>query len=306
MVLENALPNIAHIQNSNHLKELVGILSKDMPAFVVSAGPSLEKNAEELKRAKGRALIIAVDTAVRHLEKRGIEYDCIVTVDPEKPTEYFTDAPGCREKPLFCGMSSNKGILAFHQGRKIWHSGDIILARLYQKYGIEVADGTAGGSVATLALLIAVNLGTKKVILVGQDLAYGDSGSHVGGEQSSIKGEQNQNIWVDGIDGNQVRTRWDWKYYKEWFEEAIQVQDNLELIDATEGGALIHGSKVMKLSEAIDKYCTKEFDFEKVLEGIPPTFDEKQYGEVRKTLLHIEKEMKNIHSRAQKRKWAVR
>lgn len=31
-------------------------------------------------------------------------------------------------------------------------------------------------------------------------------------------------------------------------------------VDATEGGALIHGSKVMTLKKAVQKYCKREFN----------------------------------------------
>ena len=41
--------------------------------------------------------------------------------------------------------------------------------------------------------------------------------------------------------------------YLEWFEEQIKTyEDTIKVIDATEGGALIHGSEVLTLKEALD------------------------------------------------------
>lgn len=35
----------------------------------------------------------------------------------------------------------------------------------------------------------------------------------------------------------------------------VQSGENINVIDATEGGAKISGTRIMKLTEAIDKYC---------------------------------------------------
>ena len=61
--------------------QLCDILPTDIPAIVVSAGPSLNKNIVELRKAKNKAFIVAVDTAVKPLVKAGIIPDLYVVVD---------------------------------------------------------------------------------------------------------------------------------------------------------------------------------------------------------------------------------
>ena len=43
----------------------------DVPAIIVAAGPSLNKNVQELKQAKGKALILVVDAALRAVVNTG-------------------------------------------------------------------------------------------------------------------------------------------------------------------------------------------------------------------------------------------
>ena len=65
---------------------------------------------------------------------------------------------------------------------------------------------------------------------------------------------------VESIDGGKVLTRIDFKLYLEWFERYIKEWSHITTIDATEGGALIHGSKIMTLKKAIQKYCKREYN----------------------------------------------
>ena len=65
-----------------NLKEEFDKLDKSkIPAIIVAAGPSLDKNINDLKKAKGKAFIIAVDTALKPLANAGILPDIAVTVD---------------------------------------------------------------------------------------------------------------------------------------------------------------------------------------------------------------------------------
>ena len=54
---------------------------KGIPAIVVAAGPSLDKNIDLLKKIKGRFPIIAVDTALRHMIANGIKPDIVCAAD---------------------------------------------------------------------------------------------------------------------------------------------------------------------------------------------------------------------------------
>ena len=46
------------------------------------------------------------------------------------------------------------------------------------------------------------------------------------------------------------------------------------MIDATEGGAKIHGTKIMTLKEAIERFCISDFDMDKVIAEMPEMLSE--------------------------------
>lgn len=296
--VENVLHNLPFLRESNYITELMEKISEDVPAIVVAAGPSLDKNIEGLKKAKGKALIIATDTAVKMLEQRQVPYDCMITVDPGKPAWYLTDYPGCANVPLFLEADSQWEIADFHQGRKIWMPGSIYVQNLYTIHGLEFPPSSVGGSVATAAFMLAVLLGLKKIILVGQDLAYEGDKTHAGGYEDHILNEDEGIKMIDGIDGGKVRSRRDWIFFLNWYEEMIEQAKELTVIDATEGGALIHGSKVMTLSDAIEEYCQEEFDFAAFLESVPYTFEENDFEPLYEDIVHMKKGFKNIRFKA--------
>ncbi|MFZ5353320.1 MAG: motility associated factor glycosyltransferase family protein, partial [Bacillota bacterium] len=57
---------------------------KDIPAIIVSAGPSLNKNIELLKNIKDKAIIISCGSAINILESRGIVPHVMAGIDPGK------------------------------------------------------------------------------------------------------------------------------------------------------------------------------------------------------------------------------
>lgn len=264
-IAENVVQNLKYIPEAITLHELQDKFPADIPAIIVSAGPSLDKNIEELKKAKNRALIIAVDTALRALHAHGILPDFTVTLDAKIRLKHFqdTDFSGI---PLFAKPQANCQVLKLHEAEKIWFDSHEYLNRFLRKIGRNTNDYHAGASVSTAAFSICAALGFRRIVLIGQDLAYMGDVTHVGGETSAIRAEEENICYVDAADGGRVKTRHDWLQYLKWFERVVkEVQGEIEVIDATEGGALIHGTRLMPLAEVIDRYCAGECDIAGIL-----------------------------------------
>lgn len=289
----NYFLNMRHILKANTIADFVGKIPERVPAIIVSAGPSLDKNIEELKRAEGKAFILVVDSAVKMLLNRGIKFDAMITVDAGKSVSNI-NREECKEIPLFCGLMSRPEIMIFNQGKKVLIMGSRYIDSLYAEMGHPFLPINIGGSVATAAFSTCEKLGFKKIILIGQDLAYDGESTHAGGMVKNIVNENVGQQEIDGWSGGKVRSRYDWIIYRNWFESAIQQLPEVQVIDATEGGALIHGSEVMTLSEVIDKYCTQTFSMRDLIEKEAPTFNAEAYLKVREKLLHLEKEMENV------------
>lgn len=274
--ITNILYNLRYIKNSNLATDYTELLNTEVPAIVVAAGPSLKSNIEGLKRAKGKSYIFVVDRILDYILDQGIEPDFIVTVDPIKPLEYFTNRTDV-SIPLICKLDSNWEVLERHKGRKIISSFDYYIAKMYSDLGQSLTAIDTGNSVATVAFSTCMMLGFKKIILVGQDLAYDGDFTHAGGiaEKTSTK-----EIYVEGVDGNQVKSRWDWYTFLRWFQERIAENPELEVIDAKEKGAKIKGTTNMSLNDAVNKYCTTPVDIQ-LLDTLEYTFDSSQLEEVK-------------------------
>jgi hypothetical protein len=299
-MVPNMIKNMAYIKDSRIITDYIGKMPQDIPAIVVAAGPSLDKNIDELKRAKGKAFILAVDTAMRHLLKHGIVPDAMATVDAAKPFEYMND-PALKDIPLFCMLESNHEIMEFHTGLKIWFQGELFLENLVKRYDKEFPIYRPGGSVATAAFSICAALRFERIVLVGQDLAYQGNLTHAGGEKNAILNEETGIQMVEGIDGQLVKSRSDWLIYLDWFEEAISTvkeESDTEVIDATEGGAMIHGSRIMKLSEVIDQYCTRSVDISQILHAQPALFTPEEYRKVREEIQSYSRELRDMEREA--------
>lgn len=300
----NALLNLKYIKESNYVSEFIGEIPEDVPVIIVAAGPSLDKNIDQLKRAEGKAFIFATDTAVKYLLAHDIHFDAMITIDADKSSAHLADER-CKDIPLFCVLEAKNEIMEMHTGRKVWLRGSVIMYKLYEKFGCIFPEYSPGGSVATAAFSVSVSLGVKRIVMIGQDLAYSGDVTHAGGVIKNILNEAHGQEMVDSVDGGKVRTRYDWIVYKDWFEESIDsIKDIVDVIDATEGGALIKGTRIMSLSDVIDKYCKKDFSMRKLIESTPYTFDEKKYSEVKKILQHLSKGMENIKQKAKEGKEA--
>ena len=96
MVRRNTLTNLPSIVAEGDAGRLSGVL-RGLPAVIVAAGPSLDRNLPALRLLNGRAVLVAVDTAVRPLLAAGIEPHIVVSVDPSDiNAQHLTGLPQTR------------------------------------------------------------------------------------------------------------------------------------------------------------------------------------------------------------------
>ncbi len=273
----NAIENSKYMYNSYNLLNFKGRIPKDVPAIVVAAGPSLEKNVDQLKKAKGKALIIAVDRALDILIAHDIMPDFSITIDADKEPRFY-DNPITWEIPLLYPLTANRKIVSRHTGKKILFYYDPINHEYYNRLGEEYFLDNIGGSVATAAFTVAQGLGCENIILIGQDLAYANGYTHAGGVKLRDEIKETDLAKVKGINGEELYTGWDMYGYIVWYQDRIEnIKGKVNVIDATEGGALIRGTQIMTFEEAINEYCKGEFNVDQLLEETAVTDTEKRY-----------------------------
>lgn len=305
------LSNTKRMIFSSNLMQLKKVLDqkvvKNIPVIIVSAGPSLDKNIHELKKAQGKAFIIAVDASIRTVLQAGVRPDLLCSIDPNSPERFFT---GANTNEIFwaCNQLSNPTLLKkyanhiFYYGSfgKQW--GNIMKKEL----GYDFPTLTSGGSVSTEAFMLALHLGFRKIVLIGQDLAFTGGVSHTKGVGDAL-GDNDEYIKsrhlveVEGVDGTLLQTDYQMWIYKQWFEKAIRInKESIRVIDATEGGARIEGTEIQTLSNVIQTECTQEFSMYNIEKKIPPMFSEEKQQELLKTMKTIRNDIILFENKVEK------
>lgn len=276
----NDIYNMRNLLYCNCEEEFKGIFPVDRPAIIVAAGPSLEKNVQDLRAAKGYFLIIAVDSALPYLIAQNVRPDLVIVVDAEKPVQLFENLKSC-QIPLAVATDVNYEILELTKEKIIYISSQSgCYNKIFQLSGRTMYHLPTGGSVATSAFGLVVAWGYRKIVLVGQDLALTTDKVHAGEADRILPRSDAVRIEVDGYYGDKVYTTWDFNHYKEWYEMALRANDTLEVINATEGGVRIKGSIQMSLKEVVESYKAEPFDFEKAIRDMPPTFSARQKEDI--------------------------
>lgn len=257
----NGLRNMVFLAGCRSGIELQGRFPEDMPAVVVSAGPSLEKNIKLLKDVKGKAFIFATDTAIPHIINIGIKPDAIISIDPMKPLDYFK-VNGIEEIPFFVEMYATAEVLEYVKAKNLFFmsSDSTIWSELFQKAGSKIFSMGNGGSVATAAIANLILWGFKTIILIGQDLAFTGNRVHAGEDAIEICKADTGYMTVTDINGNDVLIEKGYYIYLKWIENIALKYRDIEFIDATEGGAFKKNLKQMTFKDAIDKYCVASYD----------------------------------------------
>ena len=308
VIVKNIISNAKYLCNAYKTTQLVEVIPRDIPGIVVAAGPSLNKNIRELKKAKGKAFIIAVDTAIKPLLDAGIIPDMFAIVDGKKPLS-LVEREEAKKIPLVTTLNAASDILDYHTGMKFFFNegftfADTILLRTTRQWGgLE-----SGGSVANNAFSLLHKIGLERIILVGQDLAYTGKKSHADGTFADVMEEEKGRkfIMVEGNEEKEVPTTEILKEYLDWYARHIkaiqELNANFRVINATEGGAKILNTEIMPLKDAIANECTKEVDIQKCLGKLSPILSGEDKKWAAEYLSCIPKELRKLSDDAKEAK----
>ncbi|WP_026671006.1 motility associated factor glycosyltransferase family protein [Butyrivibrio sp. AE3006] len=265
----------------NHMRfaflfpDFAKLIPEGTPAIIVSAGPSLHKNIEVLKRIKGHGFIVCVDRAIRVLNEYGIVPDTIVSVDPEIDVS-FLKCDIARNVPLIASYQACIDVQELFKNRIIYFQGLVYENGLIgEKSGATLSGIDYGGNVAGAAFCACRDIGIKTIVLIGQDLAYLDGKTHA---DDTDTGERNMDVlMVEGIDGKEIATTVAWNTFRHFFEEQIKAHPEIRVIDATEGGALIQGSEIRTLDSVADEFSECGFEMKISNDVIPKAQTVEEY-----------------------------
>ncbi|ECK7574021.1 motility associated factor glycosyltransferase family protein, partial [Campylobacter jejuni] len=232
-------------------------------AIVVSAGPSLAKQLPLLKAYQDKAVIFCADGALSMLEKEGIVPDYVTNLD-------FTDLA-----MKFFQNKENKtslNVLSCATHPNVVHSlkaeNCMIVLRnkaLYQRFNLnDFGYIDTGTHVSHFSYTLALALGFKNIILIGQDLAFDEKGnSHSQGFSygEQFSGEKTvPTLKTQAYAGKgEVLTHITWNDYRIKLEYLFACNSKeAKFYNATEGGARINFTEELSFKECCEKLLTKE------------------------------------------------
>lgn len=237
---------------------------KNIPALIVSGGPSLSKNIKWIREFKG--LIFTGGRTLTPILQQGVKPDFLVSVDPQDRTYETLRENANNNLPLITLYQSNDKVVAANKGPQYFLEDDGFSKEFL---GIQKSHRLAmGGSVATTCISVAQYMGCNPIVFIGQDLAYTDmkmhadecSNIHLDGDKGKNKIEEREDYSVLGykkvkaVNGGEVWTTEVLINYLRWIEGFVQQCDENEFINATEGGAWIQGTVHKSFSEVISQF----------------------------------------------------
>lgn len=270
-----------------------------LPAVLVSAGPSLDKNIDQLREIQDNVFIMAVDTALNTVLTHGIIPDMTITVDGHKPLTLFENER-INDIPMAVSIGSNEKVIRQSRAKRFYEiREDEYLGILYDKIEKAVQGLPTGGSVANNALSLLVLMGFETVIFMGQDLAY------PGGLQHAFDAYHIEQKLVDGVNyyeiedvyGEKVVTEENMELYLKWFESYIALMPGIRFVDATEGGAKIHGTEICTMSQMVEEFSEQTYDKKQIFEGLEPYLNKEEQQEIKKIIADIPKRLDEVQRR---------
>lgn len=285
----NILENIPYLfgRNSSPAGTLFGAF-RGCPGVIISAGPSLKKNARLLSKLSDKALLCCVDTSYKVAKRFGVNPHVVMTLDAQSHSiRHFLgndESDEAESTVLLADLVSCPKIARSFSGMKFFSS----TAKYYddtdgktrreptplmdwvELHLPQIGDIQSGGSVATSLFDFLLNAGCDPIILAGQDLAYTGREIHTSGTYHNDEWLTltSRTLNLDTINQRVIRKRkikyvpaWGGEetvitdyvldLYRQWFEDSASKVDR-KVINVTEGGARISGTVEMTLAEIAD------------------------------------------------------
>ena len=284
-LLKQGLDNLPAVAAAIPFSKMIGQF-EGSPMLIVSPGPSLDRNIDQIKLFKGRALIVAPAQSALALTAAGVIPDIVVIADPNEMQYLLDRVPMDQVTALVLGVTCHPVLYKQYAGKIITFNANLGLDAWISDIFKDTTTLPAGGSVSTDALCMGVFLKCSPIIIVGQDLSFADDKQYASasadGQVKIVKNEQANTISYSnlsegldtilaagGFDGNTfteplrtlpgyyggtVFTKTDYAIFHTEFQNIAQtVKDEgsgIELLNCTEGGAYIEGFKHISLKEA--------------------------------------------------------
>ncbi len=170
--LKMLLKNILYLFDETPLAHFKDVY-KGKTAVIVSAGPTLDRNIETLKKYRDKYVLFTVGTALKTLIANGIKPDFLSVIETYDSSKQLAGVD-VSDIYFITEPYSNPNLRSFEFKRRFSHiASNVPINQFWAEVcGENIEEYFSKGTVSYTALNSARILGCSKIILVGQDLAY--------------------------------------------------------------------------------------------------------------------------------------
>lgn len=200
--VEDIIDNVELLSDAPPFLTLTGRYA-GVPAFIVGAGPSLDKNIQLLSEASRKGILFATNSGAVSLGKHGVTPQVVCCIESIDSSSKLAELPFIDTSVRAFSLSAaprtlrtGKGpLLPVHEAVAQYNGP---LQELTGHGGLPMS-----GSVSTVAMSLARVLGCSPIVLVGQDLAYSGGRTYATGTgYEGSRAEINEQSGVIRLDWN--------------------------------------------------------------------------------------------------------
>ncbi len=290
------IPNL--LQNIPFQRLLNDRKAKFDTAVVVSAGPSLHKQLALLKQYQENVVIFCADGALNMLDNEGIVADYVLNLDiKDLAIKFFNYSKSLDYSKTIAVLAVNTHPNVIDcLTNKLPYCIALRDEQLYEQFHLDdFGYIDTGTHVSHFSYTLALALGFKNIVMIGQDLAFDKEGnSHskdfVLGERFDHTLEISTLKVLSYMGKGEVLTHVTWNDYRIKLEYLIARNREVNFYNATEGGAYINFAKNMSFKECCERFFTQK----KPCFDIPKTFTyNRSIKFLSKVFLHLKNDFKN-------------
>ena len=206
---------------------------RQIPAIIIGAGPTLQKNGHLLADFQDKALLFAGGSALNGIP---VEPHFAASIDKAAPYQQFKQIPFWETPFCFQSRVSAQNFSLIH-GEALWFPESHHTFLNWLDGAEEGFDG--GWTVSNFLTRIALLMGCNPIIFVGMDLCY----------QGEAKYAHLPNTVQPSLMDVEAKvfTQPDWLMARKWTEQVALAYPDRQFIDAREGG-LPFASPIEKIS----------------------------------------------------------
>ena len=269
--IKNLIKNIKQNQNLNTFYSFDSSV-KNGTALILSAGPSLIDNIEQIKTHRSKFTVFAISKVLPTLQKFNIIPDFIVFSDAINKSDLSKLSENyIKQNKVILDLKSD-----FHVANLPWKNifyyfsnnteyvNDLANKGYFKTY-------PAVGTSTLNALMCASKMGFKQIALCGFDLAFKNNTAYcdnseikIEGNSVNINGNNIEIKTVKSVSGENVKTRADFANFIPQCENNLNlINDDTTIFNITDFGAYIKGLTYTTFDQVLAK--TEAFDLSKII-----------------------------------------